>query len=353
VTAIAIAGLVAAGISATSLDAVAHRGERFGAWWDIDMGDYSGPKAFDAGARTVAADKDVQTLAGFSEQGEVATLNGKPIHLAAYTPVKGQAEPVMRAGRPPRKLDEVAVGHDVLRGLHVKIGDTVRVSSVEGGGAVKDRPLTITGEVLFNNPVTTTNSLGEGAVVSSELLGEVAPGVPQRLLARFAPGADRRVVTERLSHTFHGAIRVATPPDEVRNLEGLRSLPWLIAGVIAALAAITLAHALIVTVTRGRRQLAILSVLGMDRWGIRRVTASTTAAIVASAAVIGVPAGLIAGRAVWRWLANTASLAPTAAVGWLAPLLVVVAGLAAAQIVTLLATRRLVHTTPARLLRVD
>ena len=353
VTAVALTALVAAGITVASLDRVVSSAPRFGAWWDADLGDFADPDTLAAGAEIVAADKDVQALSSYSEQSDVATVNRRPLTVASFTVVKGKPGPVVTRGRAPANKDEIALGARLREDLGVDIGGTVRLSSVEGAGSVVDRKLRVTGEILFNDPVTLSTSLGEGGVVTPALLDELSAGAGQRLLARFTDGADREVVTRRLARRFPGPIRAAIPPDDVRNLESLRWLPWLLALLVGALAAVTLAHALILTVRHRRRDLAVLSVLGLTRWGTRRVTAFSTLLIVGLATLGGVPAGLFVGRLLWEQLRHSTGLASSPVRTWAEPAVVAAGMLVAAQAVTLVATRRLTAARPATILRAE
>lgn len=353
VGAVALAAFVTAGIAVASLDRVVQSPERFGAWWDGAFGDYSSPEALAAGFRILSADRAVTVLAGYTAESDIARLDGKDVTLAAYWPLKGSPAPVVTRGRAPRDKGEIALGATMLRNVGANVGDTVSLSTVEGSGTFEPRALTVTGVVLFNDPITSTDSLGEGGIVTPELLDELspAPTVPGQLLARFADGADTREVVERLARTFPGPIRAVVPPDDLRNMWHLRSLPWLFALLVGALAGVTLGHALIVTVRQRRRDLALLSVFGMSRWGIRQVTAFSTLVIVALATAMGVPAGLLCGRLVWNFLATETGLASGPVCTWFEPVGLAFVMLAAAQLVTLVATQRLTSVRPAEVLR--
>jgi hypothetical protein len=353
VMAAALAALVTAGITVASLDRVVQSPERFGAWWDGDFGDYSDPEALAAGSRILSADGDVDVLAGYDSQSDVAMLDGKHVTLAAYWPVKGSAAPVVTRGRAPRHEGEIALGATMLKNLGVEVGDTVSLSSAEGPSTFEDRALTVTGVVLFNDPITSTDNLGDGGFVTPELLDDLSPNVPQRLLARFSEGADPGEVIERVAHTFPGPIRAVVPPDDLRNLQHLQSLPWLLALLVGALAVVTLAHALIVTVRQRRRDLALLSVFGMRRWRIRQVPVFSTLVTVALATIMGIPAGLICGRLLWDLLATEVGLASGPVRTWFQPLELALGMLAAAELVTIVATRRLTSATPAEFLRAE
>jgi hypothetical protein len=352
VTAIAIASVVTAAVSIASVDRVADRPELFGAWWDADLGDFADADTFAEGAAIVAADDDVVDLAGFTSQSDTATVNDRPVDLTAYWPEKGSVDPVITRGRAPSSLDEIALGEQVVDDLGVEVGDEVHLASVRGTGDV-DRTVTLTGTVLFIDPVTVTDQVGNGGYVTGDLLDELSGGAPQRLLARFAPGADVDEVIERLARTFPGPIRPVAPPEDIRNLETLRLLPWLLAGLVAILSAMTLAHALAVMVQQRRRDLAILSVFGLRRRAVRGVTGCSTLVMAVAAVVVGVPLGLVGGRLVWQWLASTIGVEAGPVRPWLAPVEAAAVALVVPQAVNLVATRKLTMLRPAELLRTE
>ncbi len=76
--------------------------------------------------------------------------------------------------------------------------------------------------------------------------------------------------------------------------------PAVVAGAMALVAVATLVHALVTTVRRRRRDLAVLRTLGFTG---RQVLATVTwqaTALVAAATIVARPAGVAVGR--WSWL---------------------------------------------------
>ena len=80
--------------------------------------------------------------------------------------------------------------------------------------------------------------------------------------------------------------------------------------MLAVFGAATLAHLLVVSVSRRRRDLGLLKVLGfVNRQVVATVSwQATTLALVG--VVVGVPLGLIVGRAVWNAFANNLGVVP-------------------------------------------
>jgi len=115
--------------------------------------------------------------------------------------------------------------------------------------------------------------------------------------------------------------------------------------------AATLTHLLVVSVSRRRREIGLLKVLGFVNRQVASavVWQSTTLALVGI--VIGVPLGIVAGRTIWRAFANNLGVVPVSIVPiWLAGALVAGVVIVANMLAigpALLATR----SKPARLLR--
>ena len=98
-------------------------------------------------------------------------------------------------------------------------------------------------------------------------------------------------------------------PKPVADLGRLRSLPFALGIFFALLAIATVAHALVTTVRRWRRDLAVLRSIGFTR-GQSRVAIAWQATLLATAGVVfGVPLG--SSRAVRLALAATASRSST------------------------------------------
>jgi ABC-type antimicrobial peptide transport system permease subunit len=135
---------------------------------------------------------------------------------------------------------------------------------------------------------------------------DVTPPPPSDLDLRVAPGLDQaRTVADirrRLGDTFE--VTGAERPTDLVNFGRVQNLPLVMSGLLAILGAATLAHTLLTSIRRRRRDLSILKTLGFSSRQVRWTVSwqATTFAIVALA--IGLPVGTAAGRALWSTLAN-------------------------------------------------
>ena len=103
-------------------------------------------------------------------------------------------------------------------------------------------------------------------------------------------------------------------PSDIQNYTGLRDTPLILGAVLALLAVGTLAHVLLTGVRRRRRDLAVLKTLGLLRSQLLRVVSWQASALAATALLVGLPVGLLAGRRAWALFAGSVGVAGTAEV---------------------------------------
>ena len=107
-------------------------------------------------------------------------------------------------------------------------------------------------------------------------------------------------------------------PADVVDLERVRTTPVVLAGLLALLGAATVAHALVTTIRRRRRELAMLKTLGFTRRQVSASIAWQASTIAVVAVVVGVPLGVAVGRTLWAVLARSIGVVAEPSVAWLA-----------------------------------
>jgi hypothetical protein len=222
-------------------------------------------------------------------------------------------------GRLPRTSREIALGMRTLRQLHARVGTTIQVSLSE----YPVRPMTIVGATVLPT-LSDTVGLGTGAALTP---GGIRHLLPAKVLhpppaaavfVRFRPGAEpqagRAALATRLARV--GSFRVdgpATPTDLV-NFGQVQNLPQVLGIGLAAVALLTIAHLLMTSVRRRRRDFAILRVLGFTSWQVRGTLCCQALTLAGLALVIGVPAGIACGRLCWQVFAYQLGITPVVAV---------------------------------------
>jgi hypothetical protein len=353
VTAIALAAGLAAGGMVASYDRLVAKPSRFGAWWDVAVGQYSTQGPLDAGIAKLRANPDVVAAAGYDDDVDNFSFDGRTTPVVAATNYIGHEEPPTTDGRAPIAVHEVALGASTARLLHKHIGDNVILRNNDNP-RVREH-LRVVGIAVVNDPITNQFGAGEGVVVTPRLLAETAEpaSVPQSVVIKLDPTRDRAAAIESVRRDFSGSIREATPQVDVRNIGHLRAVPWLISALIAILALATLVHALVTIVARNRTNLAVLAALGLTRGQRRAVGVFASAALVFAGIVVAVPVGLVGGIWIWRGVIRHIGLPAHSVVAWPTLIAAPIGALAIAVVVALVAARGTLRMTPSEQLRVE
>jgi hypothetical protein len=230
------------------------------------------------------------------------TINGTSVPTFGTTSITGALELVLVAGRAPRGLDEIAFAPTTMRRLHLHIGDTVRVGAQRQG-------MRMVGSALL--PATSHTDYDESAWMTGAALDVVVPPaspsanqIEDWVLVRWKPGADSAAALRRFSGLGPDFFVMPVElPQAVVSLGQLRVLPLALAIFFALLAAATVSHALVTTVRRRNRDLAILRAIGFTRRDTRIAIGGQATLLAIGGLVLGVPLGVLVGRAVWKQLA--------------------------------------------------
>jgi hypothetical protein len=156
----------------------------------------------------------------------------------------------------------------------------------------------------------------------------------------------------RLKQQFPGTVLHAVPPPEVRDLSGVSDLPLVLALVLMLLACGIIAHTLVTSVRRRRRELAVLKTLGFVAWQVRATVAWQATAIATVSLIVALPLGLAAGRWAWTLLAGQVAIVPAAVISPLT-LLAFPAVLVLANAIAAIPGRAAARTQPAVVLRTE
>jgi putative ABC transport system permease protein len=275
----------------------------YGQTWDLQLEDASGTFA-ERGLSLLRDDPRVEGLGIGSAGSALMEVEGRRVDAIALDPVEGDILPPMLAGRPPRGADEVALGSRTARAVGADIGDTVEVAR-SGEGAV---PMRVVGRVAFP-AIGTVSRLGDGILATVAARDAVTPdndSVPEDLFVRLTPGTDPAAVVADLNARAgtDAFVQSQGSPADIVNFGRVESMPFVLGGILAAVAAATLAHLLVSAVRRRRRDLAVLKTLGFVRGQVAGTVAWQATAVVVASLVVAVPLGVALGRWVWMLLAD-------------------------------------------------
>jgi hypothetical protein len=345
--AVALAAVMAALVFGSSLAHVIDDPAVAGWNWDVAVGN---PHSGDTSAQTEPQLRKNPDVAGFTATAVVdGRLGGRGVPIAGMQPVTGAVAPPVLAGRLPRTSGEIALGGRELRALHKSIGGLTMARGASGPVA-----LHIVGQVILSPEITNEQTqLGSGGVMTLTGAGALSktPLFRNVFLVQLRRPADQAAIA-RLKQQFPGVVLPAVPPPEVGDLRGVNGLPLALALLLALLATGTVAHTLLTSVRRRRRELAILKAVGFVTGQVRATVAWQATAIAASSLIIGLPLGIAAGRWAWTLLASQFAIEPVPVISPLV-LFAFPAVLVLANAIAVFPAQAAARTQPAVVLRAE
>jgi hypothetical protein len=305
--------------------------------------------------RAVARDPQVTAWAT-AYAGAPLEVDGVRADAIAISPGHGGSFlPTPTEGRLPRAQDEIALGARTLRTIRSHVGATVTVSLA----GFRPARLTVVGTAVFPT-LSDRLGLGSGSTMTVGGLRHLLPrGVPfppfDTLLVRFRPQAGVVAGADALARrvTQDGPFNVSGPatPTDLVNFGRVQDLPFLLGMALGLLALVTIVHLLLTAVRRRRRDFAILRVIGLTRGQVRATVGWQAATLACAALAIGVPTGVLLGRAAWRVFAGQLGIVPVVAVPWQALTAMAAIALAVAVAAAALPGESAARSAPATILR--
>lgn len=367
-TVLALLAVIGSLTFGASLNRVIADARRYGQQWDVLL---DGGFTMLPTVSTVDRLSEDPSIAAFSagNYGEL-TIDGARVPAVGIDLLRGSLFPTLLEGRPPRQSDEIVLGTKVLRRIGKSVGDELMV---EVGGST--RQMRLVGRAVFPSlglPTLAQTSLGEGAAVAGDVLPPASSAArsPEDIynffLVQFAPEAsstDRQRLeaeTHRDDGPFGDACERNTSstcfftnqrPGDIANYSRVRATPIALAGVLVLLGLATLVHALLSSIGRRRRDLAILSALGFVRRQVSATVAWQATTVSALTLVIGLPLGVTVGRWAWIIFADQLGVDPSPVVPRVAVLTAIPALLVMANLIALLPGGLAGRIAPAEALR--
>ena len=350
---LAIAALTVALGFGSSLHYLLHTPRLYGLTWDADVslqGDMSHHE-YDQSIAITRADPDVE-LARAGDFGIPFIVDGVQADGMALPAGDDTFLPPVVSGRAPQGDGEIVLGPKTIKRIKGSIGEMVTVS-VTGTGS---KQLKIVGVGIVPSTGHTGN-LGEGAVVREDVVPFFLPSVlHDEFAVRFKRGVNAPAARARLQAKImsQGAVVAApTAPGDLLNFGRSRNLPFILSGLLALLGLGTLAHALVTSINRRRRDFAICKTLGFTRGDVARAIAWQSSTFIVVSLAVGLVAGVIAGRSLWNVYANQLGILGVPRVPtWTLVLLVPIAALLA-NALAVWPARSAAGTRPALVLRAE
>ena len=311
-----------------------------------------------------------------------AQVGGQTVPVITAPAGAAVAPPVLR-GHGLDGPGQIVLGPATLAQLHLKIGDSVRVSE---GRIVTPRSLRIVGTTALPAIGTVLGvhaSMGTGALIDTSVVntttltaGFGSLAGPNAILIRMRPGVSQSAGTQSLQKIVdayrrllrspktlaasNGASQIVTVnllaaqrPAEIVNYKSMGAMPEVLAGGLAAGAVAALGFTLNASIRRRRRDFALLKTIGFTRPQLAAAVGWQATVTAGAGLVIGVPLGIAAGR--WLWLAFASELAavPDPVIPVASIALAAAAALILANLVAAVPGQRAARTPAAIVLRAE
>jgi len=316
-------------------------------------------------------------------------IDGVNVPALADSEVRPTLSPPILSGRTIEHKGEIVLGAATLAQLHAHLGGTVSISYGTKSGFPAYIPptrLRVVGvgtlpAVGYPSFIQDHPSMGTGAFLSklnapasflkaNEQADPVENG-PNIVFVRLKPTVSARSGLADVRHLAAAANQVLAHdpnelgsdvsvlgvqhPAEIVNYRSIGATPVLLAGGLALGAVFALGLALVASVRRRRRDLALLKSLGFTKKGLAFTVACQASVIACMAIAVGLPLGIALGRELWTLFAESINAVPEPTVPALS-VAVAVAGIGAlafANVVAAIPGRLAARTPTAVVLRVE
>jgi hypothetical protein len=335
----------------------------YGETWDARVGVETETADLPAVGRRLATDPGVEGVS-IGKTGFDMSIGNLLLEGLVMAPLGGRAPlPPVTSGRLPRALpkggiQEIALGTRALGRAHAHIGDVVKVDSLDAGTSAS---LKIVGTAVipaFND----SSRLGDGVLMTPEAIGAVThlPVDDSNIRGNdlfVKGGVDLDRITALVGH---GAVKnsdvhiwPAVRPADVVNFGRVQNMPLFLGEVLGLFAAATLVHTLVTSISRRRRELAILKTLGFIRRQVKRAVRVQALLLTSIALAISVPTGIAAGRWLWSFFATQQGVIAEPAIQLAALIVGIPLILVAAMLIAAIPARAAARTQPALVLRTE
>ncbi len=256
--------------------------------------------------------------------GAPISIHGLRIQGAAFAAVRGLPLLVAIDGRLPARSGEIALGSTTMRLIGTHQGAVVPVRFAPHAGHARTVPLRVVGAAALPTGVGDGEvGLGTGAVLTLGGYEQAAcpPGAAKRpcidsilannaVMASSTNGGPGHLAIEHIISVDRNYVGTPITPTTLVNFGEAVDFPLILGLILAIFGAATLAHLLIVSVGRRRREMGLLKALGFvsRQVGATVYWQATTVTLVGL--VVGIPVGVALGRIVWKAFALNVGVVP-------------------------------------------
>ncbi len=304
----------------------------------------------DRAMASLEADERVVDLAAVHVAWGVTGPGGRDLPVLVYDARRGNSGAALTSGRFPAQSDEIAVGPASLAAMGLAVGDDIELHHPNGRARFKIVGAVLLPEGDFEHDVGSVLT-----VAGARFLGGLDGTEIHQVVFSWAPEVDGTAADHELATAGFNVLTSEgrLVPASVSSLADASRLAALAAGLVLALGLVTALYAVAVTRRLGRREAGTLRALGLTPGALAATTEVQGLAIALTGVVIGLPAGIVAGRQVWSLIAERADVVDLAVVGWASLAWVAGATLVGVALLSLPLTFRDARRVPADALRVE
>jgi hypothetical protein len=323
---LAVTALCGTAVFGASLAHLTATPSLYGEPFQLNLNTSGGP-ADPALLKSLEHDRAVTGITADIGSGEFLINHKVLVGALSATAVRGRLLFSTVDGHLPDGGNQIGLGAATMRQVGAHVGSVVSVTLAGPSGRSRSASFRVVSQVSFPE-LEGAVSLGTGALTTNAGIDDalICPPGPGRaaclakhrggsgILATVVPGPrGQAAVTHYLTAYSTLAIPSVTPTSLINFGEAV-NFPLIFGAMLAVFGAATLTHLLVVSVSRRRREIGLLKVLGFVNRQVAAAVAwqATTLAVVGI--VVGVPLGVWAGRAIWRAFANNLGAVPVSVV---------------------------------------
>ncbi len=292
------------------------------------------------------------------------TVNGKIVGSIVGTAIKGPLLFSTVVGHPPVGDDQVGLGVTTMHQVGAHVGSVVDVTVTTHSGARRTEPFRVVAQTSFPQ-FGGFVSLGTGVLMTTADLVHVAcPTGPHSaeciqktgglqtggIRVSFASGPRGKAALDRYLAAYAPITTEPVAPTSLVNFGEAVNFPLIFGVMLAVSGAATLAHLLVVSVARRRREVGLLKVLGFVNGQVVSTVSWQATTLAFVGVVVGVPLGLVIGKTVWDVFANNLGVVPVTVVPALLIVAITVGVLVGANVIAIAPALAATRSKPGDLL---
>jgi ABC-type lipoprotein release transport system permease subunit len=363
-TVLAVTALCATAVFGASLTHLTTTPRLYGVPFQLNL---SNPSAFgppENVLKQISANPEVSALTtGIASQVEV---NGQTVGGVIARDIEGPLQFSLVNGSAPGQHAEIGLGEETMKQTGAHVGGTVALTILTPTGAARTTTFRVVSQVVF--PVLSgIVGLGRGALMTTAAYqAAVCPPGPAHsrcasalsqsffaggTLIGVAAGPGGQQTVRDLLAKYGSSITIPTIPTALVNFGQAVNFPLIFGIILAAFGAATLAHLLVVSVARRRREVGLLKALGFVNAQVRSAVAWQATCLACIGLVIGVPLGIGLGIVIWHAFASNLGVIPVGVIPVVVIVLLVLAVLAVANVLAIAPALFASRSKPQELLR--